>query len=125
MLPTGNFLDLVNAQGSDLWGPFWIPTTVACLCFVSSSLSAALSAYQTGQEYTYDYSLLSTAFTLIYAYTWAVPIGLWGLLKYIGFQISWLESVSIYGYSMTVWLVIPVKFPFTHLSIDYMYSSMG
>lgn len=46
-------------------GPFWVPTTVIFSLFLTSSLSQSISAYLAGQSYTYDFTRLGAAVSLV------------------------------------------------------------
>lgn len=56
------------------------------------------------KPYDYDFTLLSVAVGLIYAYGLGVPLALWATLKYMGVA-EWglVEWLSVWGYAMTVW----------------------
>ena len=108
-LPTGTFLDLINAQGGDLWGPFWIPTTLALLSFMTSSLATWFTDFMASKPFTYDYNTLSTAFSLIYIYVGLGSLALWATMKYLGCMVTWMEIIGLYGYSMAVWVPVMVN----------------
>ena len=58
--PRQNFLDVLEGN-PDLYGPFWIATTVVFILFMSGTISQYLST--TGQEpFAYDFTLLSGTF---------------------------------------------------------------
>jgi len=52
----------------DLYGPFWIATTVVVILFLTGSISQWLRA-EGKDYYGYDFRLLSGAAGLIYGYT--------------------------------------------------------
>ena len=65
--PRANFLDVLEGN-PDLYGPFWIATTVVFILFLAGTISWKLA--QQGQEhFGYDFGLLSGAAGLIYGYT--------------------------------------------------------
>lgn len=93
----------------DLYGPFWVPTTLIFSLFLSSSLSSSIQAYLAGHVYDYDFAALSVAVSVVYTYALAVPIGLWAVMRYWAKieddrDIGPVEIVSIYGYSTTAWI---------------------
>ncbi|OLY79473.1 hypothetical protein AYI68_g6460 [Smittium mucronatum] len=56
-----------NANGPDLWGPFWIPTTLIYFIFAASLLSYNISlALGNPSEKGYDFGLLSKAVFVVY-----------------------------------------------------------
>ncbi|KAI8075041.1 hypothetical protein BC940DRAFT_287277 [Gongronella butleri] len=106
MYPVGDFANDTLEHQPDLYGPFWITTTVVFAVFVCSSLAGSLAAYMNSAEYEYDFRQLSYAVFVIYSYTFITPVVMWASTKYFGCQPSLLEIVDYYGYSMTVWVPI-------------------
>lgn len=90
----------------DLYGPFWIATTVVVILFLAGTISDRL--HQSGQtRFVYDFKLLSGAAGLIYGYTIFVPVGLWAVLKWFGSQSAdVLECWSLYGYANIIWIPV-------------------
>ncbi|OZJ05080.1 hypothetical protein BZG36_02080 [Bifiguratus adelaidae] len=107
LYPRDNFLEVLQ-DNPDLYGPFWISTTVVFSLFVTSSLAGSLAAFLAGKTVTYDFTMLSFAVVLVYTYGLGLPILFWVALKYYGCQPSLLECVDLYGYSMTIWIPISV-----------------
>ncbi|CAO3650850.1 unnamed protein product [Cunninghamella echinulata] len=108
LYPVGDFAtDTLNHQ-PDLYGPFWISTTVVFAVFVCSSLAASLAAYIAGVEHVYDFRLLSYAVFVIYMYSFVCPILVWASTKYFGCQPSLLEIIDYYGYGLTVWIPVSI-----------------
>lgn len=46
-------------------GPFWAPTTLIFSLFLTSSLSSSIYAYLDGESYTYDFTRLGAAVSLV------------------------------------------------------------
>lgn len=67
IFPRANFLDVLDGN-PDLYGPFWIATTVVLILFLTGTISRWL-AHRGDQYYAYDFTLLSGAAGLIYGYT--------------------------------------------------------
>ncbi|KAI8097127.1 uncharacterized protein BX664DRAFT_257985 [Halteromyces radiatus] len=108
LYPVGDFAeDTLNHQ-PDLYGPFWIATTVVFAVFVCSSLAGSLAAYIAGVEHLYDFRQLSYAVFVVYTYSFVCPILVWASTKYFGCQPSLLEIVDYYGYGLTVWIPVSV-----------------
>jgi hypothetical protein len=94
----------------ELYGPFWISTTVIFALFVASSISTSLAGYLQGEPIDYDFRLLSFAMTTSYVYAFGVPVIVWVICKWMGASAHLLEMVEIYGYSMTIWIPVSVSF---------------
>jgi ABC-type glycerol-3-phosphate transport system permease component len=109
MYPVGDFAsDTLNHQ-PDLYGPFWISTTVVFSVFVCSSLAGSLAAYIAGQTHEYDFRTLSVAVFVIYMYGFFCPAAVWAATKYFGCQPSLLDIVNYYGYGLTIWVPVSVS----------------
>ena len=80
---------------ADLYGAFWVPTTLIFLLSVSTSLSAFFSG---SKDYTFNPSAIVTIAGVIYFFIFSVP----ALLSFIilaGIEITFTELMSLYGYS--------------------------
>ncbi|KAJ7839027.1 Yip1-domain-containing protein [Mycena olivaceomarginata] len=120
LLPSADYLSTYLSTGADLYGPFWTLTTLIFALFLSSSLAASITAYlggplpptgsdSTGATYDYDFGLLSVAVPLVYSYGLALPVLLWGALRYLGVgEWSVVEAVAVWGYGMFVWIPVSI-----------------
>jgi len=117
------FLSVHLTPAADLYGPFWTLTTLIFALFVCSSLASSIAVYLSDPSSSpdnavieYDFTLLSTACGIVYAYGLGVPILLWLALRYLGVG-EWniVEAVALWGYGQFVWIpvallcVIPVS----------------
>jgi len=105
LFPRANFLDVLDGN-PDLYGPFWIATTVLFILFLGGTISQYL-ATERGGEFVYDFKLLSGAAGLVYGYTLVIPIALFLALKYFGSEsANLLECWALYGYSNLIWIPV-------------------
>jgi len=103
LYPRSNFLDVLDGN-PDLYGPFWIATTVVMILFLTGTVSRYLS---TRHPFGYDFRLLSGAAGLIYGYTGVIPIALLGALRWFGSSSADLiECWALYGYANLVWIAV-------------------
>lgn len=111
LLPTSPSYLSILTPSADLYGPFWIPTTLILALFLSSSLAASIASYLSdpGIAYEYDFGLLGLAATIVYIYAFAVPILLWLALRYLGVG-EWgvAEALGVWGYSLFVWVPVSI-----------------
>ncbi|UNI22060.1 hypothetical protein JDV02_007984 [Purpureocillium takamizusanense] len=107
LYPRANFLDVLEGN-PDLYGPFWIATTVVLILFLGGTISQYLST--TGSTpFAYDFRLLSGAAGLIYGYTLFIPVALFLALRYFGSEsANLLECWALYGYSNLIWIPVAV-----------------
>ncbi|CEG79031.1 hypothetical protein RMATCC62417_13552 [Rhizopus microsporus] len=106
MYPVGDFAADTLQNQPDLYGPFWIATSVVFAVFVCSSLAGSLAAYIAGKSHIYDFTLLSFAVIVIYMYAFLCPALVWASTKYFGCQPSLLEIINYYGYGLTIWIPV-------------------
>lgn len=105
LFPRSNFLDVLDGN-PDLYGPFWIATTVVIILFLTGTVSQYL-AHNHEEHFEYDFRLLSGGSGLIYGYTGLLPVALWGALKWFGSSSADLiESWALYGYANLVWIPV-------------------
>jgi len=87
----------------DLYGPFWICTTV----IISMAAAGNLGSYFTEpqkQEWQTDFELMTMAASVFYFSISVAPFLLYLALSRVGLDKSLVEVVSIYGYSLTVYV---------------------
>lgn len=82
LYPKDDYLNITVNNQPDLYGPFWVPSTLVFALFLSSSLSSSIQAYLAGNAYSYDFTALSVAVTVVYIYALAVPIAMWAVIRY-------------------------------------------
>ncbi|PVU84686.1 hypothetical protein BB559_007474 [Furculomyces boomerangus] len=98
-----------NADGPDLWGPFWIPTTLIYCIFAASVLFLNIcSVLGYTIEGKYDIGILSTSIIVIYFYLLFMSIFVSFGMKYFGSDCSLIEAFVIYGYSTAAWIPVTI-----------------
>ncbi|KAI9695954.1 MAG: hypothetical protein M1820_008366 [Bogoriella megaspora] len=105
IFPRANFLDILEGN-PDLYGPFWLATTVVVILFLTGTINQYLG--ETGHNhFVYDFKLLSGGAGLMYGYTAIIPIALWGALKWFGSEsANLLECWALYGYANVIWIPV-------------------
>lgn len=107
LFPRANFLDVLEGN-PDLYGPFWIATTVVLILFLGGTISDWLSTRGTA-PFAYDFRLLSGSAGLVYGYTLFIPVVLFLALRYFGSEsANLLECWALYGYSNLIWIPVAV-----------------
>ncbi|KAI3520885.1 hypothetical protein L2E82_33487 [Cichorium intybus] len=104
-----------TATSPDLYGPFWICTT---LIFVSASIGTCVTYIARklhNLEWDYDIHLLTWSATVLYGYVIVVPISLYIILKYLSVPLRLAQLLCLYGYSLFIFIpavflsIIPVE----------------
>ncbi|KOS21451.1 Protein YIP5 [Escovopsis weberi] len=105
LYPRASFLDVLEGN-PDLYGPFWIATTVILILFLGGTISQYLASTGKG-PFAYDFKLLSGAAGLIYGYTIFIPIALFLAVRYFGGEsANLLECWALYGYNNLIWIPV-------------------
>ncbi|KAI1849358.1 hypothetical protein JX265_012081 [Neoarthrinium moseri] len=124
LYPRANFLDVLEGN-PDLYGPFWIATTVVFILFMGGTISQYLASTGNG-PFVYDFTLLSGAAGLIYGYTLVIPILLFGALRYFGSEsANLLECWALYGYANLIWIPVALISWSTIQLLNYLFVGIG
>lgn len=91
----------------DLWGPFWIYTTLIFMISVAGNFSSYLSASDR-TKYEYDFRYTPFASLLIYSIGFGTPILLAIIMKCFGSEITLFQTICLYGYSMACYVPVIV-----------------
>lgn len=119
-----DFLSYIKPN-PDLYGPFWISTTLLIILAISSNFGdffnwyrafkdlqsripspngSGISPFNPGDktldQWTNDFSKLTISAFVIYFYVFVLPIVLWVFMKWKNISISFIQLVSLYGYGM-------------------------
>ncbi|KAM3866280.1 protein YIPF1 [Diretmus argenteus] len=106
--PGKNFIHLHLRKNPDLYGPFWICTTLVFAIAISGNISSFL--VQPNYKYVPEFRKVTIAATAIYSYASFVPLALWGLLLWRNNKVmnlvsySFMEIVCVYGYSLSIYI---------------------
>jgi hypothetical protein len=91
---------------ADLYGPFWIFTTIIFLIALIGNFSSYVHA-EDKTKFVYDYNHVPHAIFIIYGFGFGAPIVLWIIMKFIfRIDIDLFTNLCIYGYSYTI--LIPI-----------------
>lgn len=107
--PRGAFFELIAAN-PDLYGPFWIATTLIFAMAITGNLASyfAFVATDKNPKWTYDFSQLTFAGTVIYSYVTLLPLIFWLLLRYYEASKKLADVLCIYGYTMAIFVPISI-----------------
>ncbi|KAK9461637.1 uncharacterized protein V1516DRAFT_672548 [Lipomyces oligophaga] len=106
LYPRVSFIETIG-DNPDLYGPFWIASSVVIVLFFSSTLASIIAYRAERYEFDLNFALLTGAAALMYGYTFLVPIVLWGVLKwYKSEHAQLLDCITLYGYANTIWVPV-------------------
>eukprot|EP00731_Ephydatia_muelleri_P019145 Em0011g1185a len=91
----------------DLYGPFWLCMTLIFTAAISGNVG---KFFRSGVVWQFHFREVTLMGTVLYAYTWLVPLALWAVMWWRGNQTrySLLELLSIYGYSVGVFIPVMI-----------------
>ncbi|XP_061834810.1 protein YIPF1 [Nerophis lumbriciformis] len=122
--PGKNFIQVYLRRNPDLYGPFWICTTLVFAIAISGNISTFLvNLGKPEYKYSPEFGKVTIAATAIFSYAWLVPLAVWGFLLWRSNKImnlvsySFMEIVCVYGYSLFIYIpaVVLWIFPFEWL----------
>eukprot|EP00301_Raphidiophrys_heterophryoidea_P011761 c17953_g1_i1.p1 GENE.c17953_g1_i1~~c17953_g1_i1.p1 ORF type:complete len:321 (+),score=50.02 c17953_g1_i1:65-1027(+) len=98
--------DDIVADKPDLYGPFWIATTLVFVLSVMGNAANALSFEPTPAQpkFTYDYSKVSLATMLVYGYVFGLPAVFWAVMKWFEAKVQITCLWCNFGYAMFVFI---------------------
>ncbi|XP_061348478.1 uncharacterized protein LOC133293872 [Gastrolobium bilobum] len=104
LLPFRGTFNEKTATNPDLYGPFWICTT---LIFVAASIGTFVTyiAHKVkNKEWDYDINMVTWSAGLFYGYVTIVPLCLYVILKYFSAPAGLVQLLCLYGYSLFVFI---------------------
>uniref|UniRef100_A0A7S3AJT7 Protein YIPF n=2 Tax=Haptolina ericina TaxID=156174 RepID=A0A7S3AJT7_9EUKA len=107
--PKGAFFELVAAN-PDLYGPFWISTTLIFAMAITGNLASYFAFHPTAANpvWKYNFNQLTLAGSVVYSYVTVLPLIFWLLLRYFDASKKLVDVLCIYGYSLSVFIPISV-----------------
>jgi len=107
--PKGAFFELVAAN-PDLYGPFWIATTLILAMAMTGNLASYISFVPTPTQtkWTYNFNQLTLAGSVVYSYVTLLPLLVWLLLRYYEASKKLVDVLCIYGYTLSVFVPISI-----------------
>jgi len=107
--PKGAFFELVAAN-PDLYGPFWISTTLIFAMAITGNLASFFAFHPTTENpvWKYDFSRLTLAGTVVYSYVTVLPLVFWLLLRYFDASKKLVDVLCIYGYCLSVFIPVSI-----------------
>jgi len=118
----------------DLYGPFWVCVTLIFCIAIMGNIADYLHSGGEGQHWRYDFRKVSISATSIFSYALLLPLFLWIFLwwrKNKGDQlsISIIEIISLYGYSLAIYIPISVlwtiPFPFIQWTLVFVGATLS
>ncbi|CUG94155.1 Hypothetical protein, putative [Bodo saltans] len=110
---------VVLNRNPDLYGPFWITTTLWMTLAVVSNIMDKIAYERNAQSvidgttapstgWAYNFTMASVACVTMYTYCFGMGAIIWGLMKWKSLPVTYLDAVCLYGYSMFIFLLVAI-----------------
>ncbi|KAL9235045.1 hypothetical protein vseg_009845 [Gypsophila vaccaria] len=99
----GSFTELTSSN-PDLYGPFWICTTLIFIAASIGTFVTYVSHKLQSKDWNYDISMVTWSAGLFYGYVTLVPLCLYVVLKYFSAPSGFVQLLCLYGYSLFVFI---------------------
>ncbi|PAA77334.1 hypothetical protein BOX15_Mlig008044g3 [Macrostomum lignano] len=110
--PNRNLVSDDIRHSPDLYGPFWVCTTLVFVTAIAGNLADYFQTSAAGGNYVwvYDFRKVTFAATAIYLYWWLVPLLLWAVTwwRQVPEKYAYLELLCLYGYSLSIYIPVSV-----------------
>lgn len=112
-----DFISALN-NNADLYGPFWVATTVIFLMAACGNLASYLDylLHDDVDDWEYDFSKVSYGAIVIYGYLVLLSLVVWGVSRFVfKAKLRLVEVLCVYGYSffiyapLSVFCIIPIE----------------
>ena len=108
IIPFNKSFHQTAEQNPDLYGPFWIYTTIIFLITVAGNINGYLHT-QKGETFHYNYEFIPYAALFIYGFGFGAPLLLYLVIRFVfKIQIGLITNICVYGYSFVI--LIPILF---------------
>jgi len=112
LFPFGkSFFDVISPT-PDLYGPFWVVTTLVFMTAAVSNFGSYLNYVNNPNHgavpYDYDFTILSYGAATFYGYWLVFSFAVWGICRYWNVGLKLAEIFCIYGYSLFIFVPISI-----------------
>ncbi|KAG5472233.1 hypothetical protein LSCM1_03630 [Leishmania martiniquensis] len=102
---------VVLSRKPDLYGPFWICTTLWITLAVASNAMSRIAYTKrndTAKPWRYDFSIASVAYAVIYLYCFVFGAAVWAIMQWKNLPATLTDTVCLYGYSMFIFELVAI-----------------
>ncbi|CCW61773.1 unnamed protein product [Phytomonas sp. EM1] len=111
-IPQGDLIvdGILLSRKPDLYGPFWICTTLWMMLGVVSNIMSRIAYTRSSKSasnstWTYDFSVATVACVLMYVYCFVFGAMVWGLMHWKNLPVTLTDTLCLYGYSMFIFIL--------------------
>jgi len=101
LVPNNSSFFQMIKENPDMYGPFWIYTTLVIVLAAASNFSLVVH-----QQMPNNLEFVTGACSLIYFIGFIGPLLIWGIISFMGAGLNYTQVLSLYGYSMAVYVPV-------------------
>ena len=117
----GKFYDISN-ENPDLYGPFWIYTSLIFIISASGSLSRV---FQGSKVSSFFQKFVPTAAGVIYSIGFLTPFVMVIIMRCFGAKNSYITALCIYGYSYSIFVPVVLLCSIGHVVSQWIFLIYG
>lgn len=102
---------VVLSRKPDLYGPFWVCTTLWITLAVVSNIMSKIAYTRNNnnaEPWKYDFSVASVAYVTVYLYCFLFGAVVWGIMQWKNLPATITDVVCLYGYSMFIFELVAI-----------------
>ncbi|TQE05092.1 hypothetical protein C1H46_009244 [Malus baccata] len=104
LLPFSGTFNEKTSNSPDLYGPFWICTTLIFVAAAIGTFVTYVAHKMKSKDWEYDINVVQWSAGLFYGYVTIVPLVLYVILKYFSAPSGLVQLFCLYGYSLFVFI---------------------
>ncbi|RXH82296.1 hypothetical protein DVH24_036637 [Malus domestica] len=104
LLPFSGAFNEKTSNSPDLYGPFWICTTLIFVAAAIGTFVTYVAHKVKSKDWEYDINVVQWSAGLFYGYVTIVPLVLYVILKYFSAPSGLVQLFCLYGYSLFVFI---------------------
>lgn len=105
---TQNYLITKIRPNPDLYGPFWISTTLIFTIAIAGNIISFFHNFGTAYNWQTDFHKVTSSAAAIFAYCWLVPLILYVIIRWRKNRADYefVEILCVYGYSLSIYIPV-------------------
>lgn len=110
----------------DLYGPFWICTTLWMTLGIASNVMGKIAATRAEKtDWQYDFSVASVACLVMYLYCFVFGTAVWGIMAWRNMPVSVVDTICLYGYSMFIFILTAILCMIPVTALQWVFCILG
>lgn len=119
---------VVLSRKPDMYGPFWVCTTLWITLAVASNVMSKITYTHNNKSsdpWKYDFTVASVAYITIYLYCFVFGSLVWGVMQWKNLPATITDVVCLYGYSMFIFELVAILCMIPSSSAQWVFVMFG